>query len=196
MGNQINDSRNDITLNYEKDINIKKSIFKAINTKYIIFQNKGFHLKIKNIDKNISYDIKYISKSPSSLVTFHPRLENIFLFADENIIKIYEVRNDGNECNENSTVNGHYKSTLLISFSQTDDKIFATFSLDITIRIWNLEYPFCICNISISNKIENMQIYKNFVFYYENNSQIIKYNYKLLQTENIINFEIDEYFNL
>jgi hypothetical protein len=72
-------------------------------------------------------------------------------------------------------------------FSKTDNKIFATFSKDKIIKIWNLEDSFCICNISVDNYIGEMKIYKDFIFYndlmFKNKITIKDLNFSLIEYE-------------
>ena len=79
-------------------------------------------------------------------------------------------------------------------FSKTDNKIFATFSKDKTIKIWNLEDPFCICNISVDNYIGEMQIYKDFLFYNVLiEDTIIKYNYQTFENTHKFQYDANNY---
>ena len=67
---------------------------------------------------------------------------------------------------------------MIAEFSKTDDEKFVTYSLDKTIKIWNIYKPFCICNISVSNLIFDIQLYNNFIFYFDQTeSKLIKYKY-------------------
>ena len=173
--------------------NIKSVI--AANNKYIISKAKYLSLKIEDIDSNLVSVIKY--NSTDLIVIFHPKLENIFLLVDDNIIKIYEIikdKFDKFECEEKVNVSGHSKSIVSAVFSSTDNKIFATFSRDKTIKVWNLEEPFCICNILVNNPINEMQIYKNFIFYYDmGKNSIIKYDYQLFKNIDEIQYDINNY---
>ena len=165
-----------------KEMDDVESIIVA-NNKYIISETLNQLLKIEDINSNSLSVIKYNSNNLT--VIFHPQLENIFLLADENIIKIYEIIKDKCECKEKVKVTGHSQSIITAVFSNTDNKIFATFSMDKTIKIWNLEEPFCICNILVNNPIDKIQIYKNYIFYYNKaKKSIIKYNYKIFKIEN------------
>ena len=181
MGNQQNNAN---TLKKIKEIPIQDvdSIIVA-NNRYIISGRNNMSLKIEDIYSNLSSIIQY--KSISFKVIFHPRIENIFLLADGNDIKIYQIKEDSCKCNQISSATGHSQLILSAVFSNTNDKIFATLSMDKTIKVWNLEYPFCICNILLNNSIDNMQIYKNFIFYYDKGLEsIIQYDLKNLQIIN------------
>ena len=70
---------------------------------------------------------------------------------------------DNFECKEKVKVSGNTGQVIEAIFSNTDYKIFASFSYDKTIKVWNVEEPFCICNILVSKYISEMQIYKNFL---------------------------------
>ena len=181
MGNQQNNAN---TLKKIKEIPIQDidSIIVA-NNRYIISDIDNMSLKIEDIYSNLSSIIQY--KSISFKVIFHPRIENIFLLADGNDIKIYQIKEDSCKCNQIVSATGHSQLILSAVFSNTNDKIFATLSMDKTIKVWNLEYPFCICNILLNNSIDNMQIYKNFIFYYDKGLEsIIQYDLKNLQIIN------------
>jgi len=181
MGNQQNNST---TLKKIKEIPIHDldSIIVA-NNRYIISNINNLSLKIEDTYSNLSSTIQY--KLISFKVIFHPRIENIFLLADGNEIKIYQITEDNCKCNQISSATGHSQLILSAVFSNTNDKIFATMSLDKTIKVWNLEYPFCISNILINNLMDNMQIYKNFIFYFDQSlGSIIQYDCKNLQIIN------------
>ena len=115
-----------------KEMDDVESIIVA-NNKYIISETLNQLLKIEDINSNSLSVIKYNSNNLT--VIFHPQLENIFLLADENIIKIYEIIKDKCECKEKVKVTGHSQSIITAVFSNTDNKIFATFSMDKTIKI-------------------------------------------------------------
>ena len=67
---------------------------------------------------------------------------------------------------------------MIAEFSKTDNEKLVTYSLDKTIKIWNIYKPFCICNMSICNLILDIQLYNDFIFYYDKTeSKLIKYNY-------------------
>ena len=162
---QTNNSKID-SFKKTREINIgkiKKVI--AANNKYIISQTTNQSLQIYDIDTHLFTAIKFFS--PVITIVFHPKSENIFLLADANIIKIYEIEEKTCECKEKVKVFGHTKPVTTAEFSKTDEKIFATYSYDNTIKIWSLYDPFCICNILLNNIIEGMQIYKEFIFYYD-----------------------------
>ena len=181
MGNQQNNST---TLKKIKEIPIHDldSIIVA-NNRYIISNINNLSLKIEDTYSNLSSTIQY--KLISFKVIFHPRIENIFLLADGNEIKIYQITEDNCKCNQISSATGHSQLILSAVFSNTNDKIFATMPLDKTIKVWNLEYPFCISNILINNLMDNMQIYKNFIFYFvQSLGSIIQFDYKNLQIIN------------
>ena len=169
----INNSSN-ISFKKIKTMKIQKS--KSIivaNNKYIVSYAESQSSKITDINTNLFKIIEY--NSMDLILKFHPKFENIFLLAEENNIKIYEFIKD--KCEERVHVTGHSKPIIAAVFSNTEDKIFATYSKDNTIKIWNLENPFCICNISVINIITEMQIYKNFIFYYDNAENcIIQYD--------------------
>ena len=179
---KLNTQNISLKLTKTKKINDIKSVIVA-NNKYIISKTKKKSLKIEDIDSNLFSIIKY--NSAYLRVIFHPKFENIFLVAEENIIKIYEIIKIKGECEEKVNVTGHSHSIIAAVFSSTDNKIFATFSTDNTIKIWNLEEPFCICNILVNNLIDEMQIYKNFIFYYDiEKDSIIKYDYQIFKIIN------------
>ena len=152
----------------------------ALNNKYIIYKISGKVIKIEEIETNIFSYIKY--DSVDLLVIFHPRIENIFLFADANIIIIYEIIKDNNNilCQAKTSLDWSSLPILKAIFSNTDDRIFAFFTRENTIKIYDVEEVFCICNILVNNNINiEMKIYNNFIFYYdETKNFIIKYNYR------------------
>jgi WD40 repeat protein len=163
--NEINNPQN-ISLKKIKTIRIDdRDSFIAANRMFIISEHENQSIKIENINTNLFSVIKF--DSSFLIVKFHPKLENIFLLAEENIIKIYEISKDKCQCEERVNVSGHSKPITTAVFSSTDDKIFATFSMDKTLKVWNLENPFCICNILLNNLISEIQIYKNYIFYYD-----------------------------
>ena len=184
------DSQN-ISLKETKSISIKvlNSIL-AVNNRYIISETLNQSLKIEDVVTNSISFIKY--DSFILIVKFHPKYENIFLLVNSNNIKIYEIKKD--KCEEKVSVNGHYEPIKEAVFSNTDDTIFATFSLDKTLKIWNLEDPFCICSILMNNLIDEIQIYKNYLFYYdEAKNAIIKYDYNNFEFKEIFQYNTKNY---
>ena len=189
---QTNNSKMD-SFKKTREINIAK-IKKVIaaNNKYIISQTTNQSLQIYDIDTYSSTTIKFYS--PIITIVFHPKSEQIFLLADANIIKIYEIEEKTCECKEKVIVLGHTKSITMAEFSKSDEKIFATYSCDNTIKIWSLDNPFCICNILLNHIIEGIQIYKEFIFYYDiKENYIIKYNYQSLEIKGKYKCDIKEY---
>ena len=70
---------------------------------------------------------------------------------------------------------------MIAEFSKTDDEKFVTYSSDNTIKIWNIKNPFCLCNISVCNLIFDIQLYNNFIFYFDQTeSKLIKYKYDMI----------------
>lgn len=156
------------------------------NMKYIISKSKNRILKIYSIEKRIFNTIKY--NSLSFIIKMNPIIENIFLLADENVCKLYEIIiENGNklECIEKIRVNGHTKNIELAEFSITDITIFATYSTDKTIKIWKKDSPFCICNIPINNPVSSIKIYNDYIFYFDEEAYIItKYCFNKFEIEN------------
>jgi hypothetical protein len=190
--NEINNPQN-ISLKKIKTIRIDdRDSFIAANRMFIISEHENQSIKIENINTNLFSVIKF--DSSFLIVKFHPKLENIFLLAEENIIKIYEISKDKCQCEERVNVSGHSKPITTAVFSSTDDKIFATFSMDKTLKVWNLENPFCICNILLNNLISEIQIYKNYIFYYDKvGNSIIQYDYEIFGIKNKFNYNTKKY---
>ena len=190
--NEINNPQN-ISLKKKKTIRIDdRDSFIAANRMFIISEHENQSIKIENINTNLFSVIKF--DSSFLIVKFHPKLENIFLLAEENIIKIYEISKDKCQCEERVNVSGHSKPITTAVFSSTDDKIFATFSMDKTLKVWNLENPFCICNILLNNLISEIQIYKNYIFYYDKvGNSIIQYDYEIFGIKNKFNYNTKKY---
>ena len=192
MGNQQNNST---TLKKVKEIPIQEvDLIIVANNRYLISDTYNYSLEIKDIFSSLSSTIQY--KSISFKIIFHPRIENIFLLADGNDIKIYQIIEDSCKCNQIVSATGHSQLILAAAFSNTNDKIFATSSMDKTIKVWNMEFPFCICNILPNNSIDNLQIYENFIFYYDKVLEsIIKYDFTNLQIVNKFEFKNEEIYN-
>ena len=151
------------------------------NNSYIIFRSKKGVRYIYDIKdkRKIEFDYRF------SIIKMHPKFQNIFLIAEGNIAKIFEINKKPFEYIEKSKVNGHTQNIKLAEFSNYNDKIFVTYSYDKTIKVWNLDIAFCICNILLIDPIEDFQIYKEFIFYYDKKkSCVIKYNYEKLEEFN------------
>ena len=183
---EVNNSQ-PISLKRTKSIEIDDiDSIKAVNKKYIISESNNQSLKVEDTNKHLFSIIKF--DSTDLTVKFHPRIDNLFLLADENNLKIYEISKDKCGCEEKVNVTGHTQPIITAVFSNTDDKIFATYSKDKTIKVWNLEAPFCICNISVNSIITEIKIYKNFIFYYNKaGNSIIQYDYKELEIKKQFN---------
>ena len=180
-----------ISLKETKSIKIKvlNSIL-AINNRYIISETLNQSLKVEDVVTNLFSFIKY--DSFILIVKFHPKYENIFLLVNANNIKVYEITED--KCEKKVTVNWHCEPIKTVVFSNSDDTIFATFSLDKTLKIWNLEVPFSICSILMNNLIDEIQIYKNYIFYYDKaKNAIIKYDYKNFEFKEIFEYNTKNY---
>ena len=147
-----------------------------ITNNYIISKSHKKILNIFDIQKNRSKTIKY--NGTDFIIKFHPKFENVFLFANGNTTKIIEIIKDTFELKERIEVKGHTQQIKIAEFSKTDNKIFVTYSLDNTIKIWDINKAFCICNIPLTNLILDIQIYNNFIFYFDDDEpEIIKYDY-------------------
>ena len=158
--------------------NIDKVI--AVNKNYIISKTRGQLLKIECFETKIFDTIKY--NTYWFKIKFHPQFENTFLLVDDDIAKLYKIVPDTCKCEEIVVIQAHKKGIYLAEFSKTDENIFATYSIDNTIKIWNIEYPFCICNIPLNHVIDKIQIYNNFIFYYDiYEGSIIKHDYKTFE---------------
>ena len=98
--------------------------------------------------------------------------------AEGKMVKIFEIIEENFDCKERSKVRGHTGEIKFVEFSEYDNKIFATFSSDNTLKIWVLDNAFCLCNIPLTNEIYNFQIYKEYIFYFDTkNSYLTRYNY-------------------
>ena len=162
---------------FEKIKIIKEIPWKKIitgNTNYLIYEGEGQFVNIYNCENKKNMKIQ----SYSSVISMHPKYENIFILAEGNIAKIFEIIRDKFECIEKSKVKGHTGEIKLVVFSNYNDKIFATYSNDNTIKVWKLDEVFCLCNILLMNKIYNFKIFDNFIFFYNyKKSNITRYNY-------------------
>ena len=143
------------------------SAIKAANNKYVISVSpEAFYLDILQVKTEKFIKIKY---SRNFIVKFHPYYNRIFLLTEKDNVGIYEIKKDKLEYEKIITITGHNQEIKIAEFSKINDKIMATYSLDNNIKIWNFEEPFSICNIQLSNliTISNIQIYKNLIFYLE-----------------------------
>ena len=170
---------------FEKTRTISEISWKKVitgNTFYLIYNGTNklvyiYHIEMKSSIKIDSY---------SSLIKFHPKYENIFILVEENIAKVFEITQNIFECKERSKIKGHTGEIKLLEFSRDNEKIFGTYSKDNTLKIWKLDNAFCLCNILLLNRIDNFQIYKKFVFYFNPyQSNLTRYNY--------INYEESNY---
>ena len=142
------------------------------NNSYLLLQDKGKFIIIYDMDNKINLKIK----SCSTIIKMHPKLENVFILAEKKIAKIFEITK--NECKERIKINGHTKKIKLVEFSKHDDKIFATYSNDNTLKIWKLDNAFCMSNILMVDTIDYFQIYENYIYYFnETDSCITRYDY-------------------
>ena len=149
----------------------------AANNKYIIFKTDNSQINIIDILNNSSpITIQY---SRYLIVKFHPNYNRIFLFADKYGLKIYEIKKDKFELEKKIIINEPTQNINIAEFSKTDDKTIATCSQN-SIKVWNFKESFNICNILLNDKanIIAMQIYKNFIFYFDALESIItKYDF-------------------
>ena len=123
---------------FEKIKIIKEIPWKKIitgNTNYLIYEGEGQFVNIYNCENKKNMKIQ----SYSSVISMHPKYENIFILAEGNIAKIFEIIRDKFECIEKSKVKGHTGEIKLVVFSNYNDKIFATYSNDNTIKVWKLD---------------------------------------------------------
>ena len=163
----------------QKEDNIEAHDMKniiLITNNYIISISLGAQLDIFDIQKKLIKKIKY--NSSNYIIKFHPKFENVLLFADGILVRIIEITKDTFELKEKIIVKGHTQPIMIAEFSKTDDEIFVTYSSDNTIKIWYMYKPFCISNISLCNLIFDIQLYNNFIFYFDQTeSKLIKYKY-------------------
>lgn len=148
------------------------------NNSYIIFRNNDGFVYIYDIQSKNT--IK--TDSQSSIIKMHPKYENVFILAENNTAKVYEIIQNSQEYKERTKVTGYNQPILLVEFSKYDDKIFGTYSNDRTLKIWNIDRAFCLCNILLTCKISNFQFYNESIFYFNSsNLCVTEYNYKTLE---------------
>ena len=170
---------------YQKNFSLQKKVtlnshdvndLVLITNNYIITNPEGKVLDIFDLKKNLTKKLK--NNSSKYTIKFHPKFENVLLLIDGILAKIIEITKDTFELKEKIIVKGHTQPIMIAEFSKTDDEKFVTYSSDNTIKIWNIKNPFCLCNISVCNLIVDIQLYNNFIFYYDKDeSKLIKYNY-------------------
>lgn len=184
------------TFNKKETLELSKiSNIIAVTNTYIISRSKMANLNIFDIRKNLSKNIKF--NSTDFIIKFHPNFENVFLFADENIIKIFEILPDKLELKERLRVNGHTQLIKLAEFSKTNDDIFVTYSLDKTIKVWKIDNPFCICNIPLCNIIIDIQVYDDYIFYFdETEYKIIKNDYNKFKVAQVFKVNTSKFIIL
>ena len=97
MGNSY---QKNFSLQREKTINSHDVVdIVLIANDYIISNPEGMELEIFDFKKKLTKKIKY--NSPDYIIKFHPKYENVFLFADINIMKIIEITKDEFELKKN-----------------------------------------------------------------------------------------------
>ena len=172
---------NKIYFNFEmtkKVIGINPNKVITGNNSYIIFINNNLFVSVYDIQNKKAIE----TNSCSSIIKMHPKYDNIFILAEKNTAKVYEVTQKSLECKERIKVKGYNKSITLVEFSEYDDKIFGTFSDDLTLKIWKMDRAFCICNILLTNKISDFQFYNESIIYFNpNNLCVTEYNYNTLE---------------
>lgn len=161
----------------------------AGNSKYIIFFDKNikvFRIDLKNNNKFIKLNFEYNKFSIEPKIIFHPNYINIFFLVYLNEINIFEILDKKIE--KKMTINAHSKFITYFTFSEFDDKTFASYSdFEKNIKIWNLNNAFCIYKISTSESILKFILYeKNIYLAEENNITIFDYiNYLEIKKINI-----------
>ena len=181
MGN----TKSSLSVKKTKEIKLGNDKILIVTNNYIISESKMLILNIFDIHKNLFQKINY--DSSDYIIKFHPTFENVFLLADKNIIKIFEIKKEEFKLKERITASGHTQHIKIAEFSKTNEEIFATYSADKTIKVWKMSKPFCIYNIPLCNLITVIQIYNNYIYYFdETKSTIIKCNYDKFKTEKIV----------
>ena len=123
---------------------------------------------IFTICKKNNFEIRYIET--------HHKYKNIFLSTSKNEIQIWEINESEKNCKIKITVKAHKKPINKVLFCKNEEKKFISYSDDNTIKIWSMENSFCIANISVKAKINNIEFYKDYLFYQEDNEYIIVYD--------------------
>ena len=145
----------------------------ALNTCYIISLDDDDIISVYNINTKQTINLNF----SSSLIKFHPKIENMFIIIQENIAKIFEINNSNFSCVKRSDVEGHTQEIKIVDFFRHNYMLFATYSNDKTIKIWNFYKAFCLFNILLTDPINNFQIYSSSIYYYnKTKSCLIKYN--------------------
>ena len=154
------------------------------NNRYLFFYDIDFFsVYIYDIETKMKKKID----SHSSIINVHRKFENIFVLAEENTAIVYEINKSTFEIIEKTRTIGHTQQIQLVEFSKNNDKIFATYSNDRTLKVWNLDMAFCMCNILLTNPLKNFHIYNSFIFYFNvKDFCVTKINYENLQR---INYE-------
>ena len=145
----------------------------ALNTCYIIFLDEDDLISVYNINTEKIISLNFTA----ALIKFHPNIENMFIIIQENIAKIFEIKKINFSCVERSDVKGHTQEIKIVDFFRHNYKLFATYSNDKTIKIWNFYKAFCLFNILLTDPINNFQIFSSSIYYYNNTKHcLIKYD--------------------
>ena len=163
------------------------------NKDYLIYNDEVEIVNILSLKTNRNIKID----SHSSIIKMHIKYANIFVLAEGGTAKLYEINKDNFICEEKSKIGGYSNQIKLIEFSKNDDKIFATYSSDMSFRIWKLNHAFCLCNILLINEIRKFQFYKDYIFYFDKkNGNIVRYDYKKYKEDKYDYIKRKEFFVL
>ncbi len=105
--------------------------------KQIIIEHNGFNLEFRN--KNIECIDNIYNTSKIQCITFHKILPLLFTGCNNGFISVYELNNDFIKTRCIRCIKGHNDIILSIAFHNLS-LIFATSSIDFTIKLWNFNY--------------------------------------------------------
>lgn len=183
------EAKNDFTLELIKTVEeIKPRKIIAGNNSYLIFLDAYHFVYLYDLEnkKQIKLD-GYSSNAITKVIKMHPNFQNIFIYAKGNTAIIYEIIPKSLELTERNKVTGFNEQIELVEFSQKSDKIFATYSSDKTLKVWDLNSAFCLCNILLNEPIMNFQFFGDSLFYIDmKNFYLTECKYKTLTK---INYE-------
>ena len=169
-----NDTSAKFNLDQSYNLNDIYMIVKNANSSYIVGtdQNGLCIFKLCDDSSLISIKVKYSAVNSAEM---HPNFKNVFLTILINELIIWEINENEKQCDQKITIKDN-RTFIKALFCKNNDKQFLSYSNDNTIKIWSLENSFCIGSISVDRSLENIEFFKDYLFYQEGSGYIIIYD--------------------
>ena len=166
-----NDTSEKFNLEQSYNLNAINILIMEVNSCYILGNIKdGLYISKLCPYSSLGFiKIKYTSINNAEM---HPNYKNLFLTISHYELVICEINENKKQCEQKIMIKGS-KKFIKALFCKNNDKLFVSISNDKIVKIWSMEDSLCIGSISLDSQIENIEFFKDYLFYQERSVYII-----------------------